>query len=85
MSVEVGELFLELGAADGSLSLELSEFGVGDGSLSLEFGEPVVESFTPDGDLSLPSFVELSCEMSDGKRGRRLAVGMAKTEGMAVG
>ena len=39
--------------------------------MSLEFGEPVVESFARDGGLSLPSFVELSCEMSDGKRDRR--------------
>ena len=71
LSVEFGELFFELGAADGSLSLELSEVGVGDGSLSLEFGEPVVESFARDGGLSRPLFVELSCEVSDGKRGRK--------------
>ena len=75
LSVEFGELFLELGAADGSLLLELSEVGVGDGSLSLEFGEPVVEPLARDGGLSRPSFVELSCDMSDGKRGIRIGVG----------
>ena len=46
--------------------------GVGDGILSVEFGELFIEPCSGDGSLSLPSFVELGYDLSDGKRGRRI-------------